>query len=132
MSEAQQQPAAVAAVPRAQPAAAATYVTNLLGNMAQRDQRWANSVCTNVLMFASVGGYAAGYWLESFLYTTYSIVGAAILCVLVCGPNWRQRSDGDAKQWIAGEQTVAYFERLNAAEKRLAELEGRKPFVHHT
>ena len=115
-----------------QPTAAATYVTRLFGNMAQCDQRWANTVCTYTLAVASVGGYAAGYVMESFLITTYCVLGAAVLCVLLCGPNWRQRSDGDAKQWICGEVTADYFRRLNEAEQRVAQYEGRKPFVHHT
>jgi hypothetical protein len=114
------------------PSAAATYVTALFGNMAQCDQRWVNTVCTYVLGLASVGGYATGYFMESFLITTYCILAGAALCMIVCGPNWRQRTDGDAAAWIAGEETVEYFARLNEAEKRVAALEGRKPFVHHT
>ena len=114
------------------PHPAATYVTRLFGSMAQCDQQWANTVILRVIAAATVGGYVAGYILESFLITTYCVLAAAAFCLVVCGPNWRQRSDGDSDKWVPEEQAVAYMRRLNKAEVAHAKAQGRaKPLVHH-
>jgi hypothetical protein len=111
---------------------AARYVSKLFGGgMAQCDQKWGYSIATWVITLSAVIGYALGYYMETFLYTTYVVLGGCAFSLLVCGPNWRQRQDGHSEKWVSGDVAARYYEDLNHAEEMHAAQEKRKPLKHH-
>ena len=110
----------------------ARYTAALLGHMSYTDQRWANTAVLRVLYGSGVLGYAVGWFMESFLYTTYIVGAATALVLILCVPNWRQRSDTtDKESWVDDATAREYFHSINAAEMMIATVTGKSQPVQH-
>lgn len=109
----------------------ARYVAGLFGPMSQCDQKWVNGVMNWLLLSAAVVGYVGGWYLNSFAITTYVVLAATAVCIVVCTPNWRQRPDADAGTWIESAAAADYYERLNTLEVAIAKADGGRKAVHH-
>ncbi len=112
---------------------AALYVAGLFKPMSYPDQQWSTKLAMRLIQGAGVVGYVAGWWLESFTITAYTVLLAAAVSFVMCVPNWRQRSyaeEGDAGEqaalrWVPKDVVDGYYARLNAAEQAAAGAGGK-------
>lgn len=113
-------PAAAAAAAPSTVHPAARWVAGLFSPMSLRDQDYCADMLQRIVWGSLAVSFPIAYWLGNILVTVGGVIAAAVVCLVLFVPNWRQRPD-PALQYADDTAVYHYYQQYEAAKKAARE-----------